>query len=45
MSECEGLEATIRAVERIGDFDAEKELATLALKLLFHCLKLKVNRR
>jgi len=44
IAECGGLEAMIRLLSQISDFDAEGELATLALKLLFYCCKIRVNR-
>ena len=44
MSKCGGLEATLKQIQSINDFELEKELATLALNFLYHCLKIKVNR-
>lgn len=44
MSVCGGLEAMMKFLQRISDFDSEKELAHLVLKLLLYCCKVRVNR-
>ncbi|KAF2077723.1 hypothetical protein CYY_000970 [Polysphondylium violaceum] len=45
MAQCGGLDAMISVIENIKNFTVEKELAQLVIKLLYHCVKIKVNRR
>ncbi|EFA82601.1 hypothetical protein PPL_04293 [Heterostelium album PN500] len=45
MKECGGLDAMLNIIERINDFSTEKELAQLVIKLLYHCIKIQVNRQ
>ena len=45
MSKCGGLEAMISQIEKITDFDLDRDLAMNVLNLLVHCCKIKVNRQ
>ena len=45
MAECDGLETILKQIELINDIDRDRELIQQILTLLFHCCKLKVNRR
>ena len=45
MSTCGGLEAIVSQIQDINDFVLDRELANYALKLLYHCLKVKINRQ